>query len=100
MSGDGYHVDLAQLADVIDRLDRFDQYLERAVEQAEQRVNRLHGSWTGEAAAAHLAAYREWQRGAAEMRAGLATMRSITSTAHVNYTNGVNTNQRMWAQVV
>ncbi|MGH3853821.1 MAG: WXG100 family type VII secretion target [Pseudonocardiaceae bacterium] len=100
MSGDGYHVDLAQLAGVIERLDKFDQFLERALEQADQRVNQLHGSWTGEAAAAHLAAHQEWKRGAAEMRAGSATMRSITSTAHSNYTSAVNTNQRMWAQVV
>jgi WXG100 family type VII secretion target len=95
-----YHVDLVQLAHVIDQLDRFNRYLESALEQAERRANQLHGAWTGQAAQAHWAAHEEWKRGAADMRSGLATMRAIASTAHVNYTNAASANVQMWAQAV
>lgn len=96
----GYSVDLAQLAQVIDQLDRFDRYLESVLEQAERRVNQLHATWTGQAAQAHQAAHDEWKRGAVDMRAGLATMRAIASTAHSNYTNVATVNPQMWAQAV
>lgn len=95
-----YHVDLAQLAQVIDQLDRIDRYLESALEQVDCQVNQLHGTWTGQAAQAHQAAHDEWKRGAADMRDGLATMRSIASTAHGNYTNAATANAQMWTQAV
>jgi WXG100 family type VII secretion target len=95
-----YRVDLVHLAQVIDQLDRFDRYLESALEQADRQVNQVHGTWTGQAAQAHLAAHDEWKRGAVDMRDGLATMRSIASTAHGNYTDAATVNAQMWAQAV
>jgi uncharacterized protein YukE len=61
-------------------------------------VDRLHTTWTGEAASAHRQAHEEWQCAVAEMRAGLAVMRSNASIAHGNYSNAVTTNVGMWEQ--
>lgn len=95
----GFSVDLGRLADLIDQLGSFDRYLEQALDEAGRRVDELHVSWSGRAAAAHRAAHDEWTRGAEEMRAGLATMRAVAGTAHGNYTSAVNANVRMWEQI-
>lgn len=86
----------AQLADVVERLARLDAHLERVAAQVERRVATLSGTWSGEAAEAQRAAHAEWQRGAAQMRAALATMRAIAGTAHANYTAAAAANVRMW----
>ena len=56
MSG-RFRIDPHQLADVIDQLTRFDKHLEDALAQADERVNRLHTTWTGAAAIEHKAAH-------------------------------------------
>jgi WXG100 family type VII secretion target len=95
---DGYRVDLDRLADMIDQISKFDQRIESAVEDVDQRVDRLHTTWTGQAAAEHRRAHAEWMRGVAEMRAGLAEMRRNAGIAHGNYRSAVTTNSRMWEQ--
>jgi WXG100 family type VII secretion target len=95
-----YRVDLDRLADIVDQIDRFDRRVEAALEDADSRVDRLHTTWTGEAAAAHRQAHAEWQRGVAEMRAGLAAMRRNAQLAHGNYSSAVTTNGRMWGQAL
>lgn len=93
-----HRVNLDQLADIVDQIDRFEKKLESALEDVDGRVDRLHTTWTGDAAVAHRAAHEEWIRGVAEMRAGLATMRRNASIAHDNYSSAVTTNSGMWEQ--
>jgi ESAT-6 family protein len=93
----GFRVDPAQLWEAIEQLTRFEQHLVSALEQADARVDRLHATWTGAAAAEHRAAHQRWQRGAEEMRQALVVMRQIATTAHENYTAAAAVNARMWA---
>jgi WXG100 family type VII secretion target len=66
MSG-RFVVDLEQLDSVVSRLAAFEQKLERHITDVDARVERIHGVWSGDAAAANLAAHREWMVGAQEM---------------------------------
>lgn len=95
----GFAVDLSRLADLIDQLSSLDRHLEQALHEAGRRVDELHVSWSGAAAEAHRAAHDEWALGAEDMRAGLATMRAVATTAHANYTSAVATNTHMWEQI-
>ncbi len=97
---DGYRVDLDRLADIVDQISKFDKRIEAALEDADGRVDRLHTTWTGEAAAEHRRAHDEWQLGVAEMRAGLTEMRRNAEIAHANYSSAVTTNSRMWGQAL
>jgi WXG100 family type VII secretion target len=97
---DGYRVDLDRLADIVDQISRFDQRIEAALEDVDGRVDRLHATWIGEAAGRHRRAHEEWQRGVAEMRAGLDQMRRNAQIAHGNYSSAVTTNSRMWGQAL
>src|SRR5262245_27334346 len=96
----GNRVDMDRLADIVDQLAKFDQRIETAVEDADGRVDRLHATWVGEAAARHQQAHEEWRRGVAELRAGLAEMRCNAQIAHDNYGSAVTTNSRMWEQAL
>ncbi|MGH3427287.1 MAG: WXG100 family type VII secretion target, partial [Mycobacteriales bacterium] len=57
-------VDLEQLDGVVSRLAAFEQTLERRIADVDARVQGVHGVWSGDAAAAQLAAHREWLAGA------------------------------------
>jgi WXG100 family type VII secretion target len=96
----GHRVDLHRLADIIDQIAKFDQRIESALEDADSRVNRLHATWTGDAAEQHQLAHEEWKRGVAEMRAGLDAMRRNAEIAHGNYGSALTTNSRMWEQAL
>jgi WXG100 family type VII secretion target len=93
-----FRVDLDQLAEIVDQIVRFDKHLEEALEQADAKVDRLHTTWSGAAAAEHKAAHEKWKHGAERMRAGLATMRQNADIAHGNYTGAATTNTAMWQQ--
>jgi ESAT-6 family protein len=95
---DRHRVDLPRLADVVDQIDRFDQHLETALQDAQSRVDRLHATWTGEAATKHRQAHDEWVRGVADMRTALKAMRRNAQIAHGNYHGAATTNARMWEQ--
>ena len=97
---DGYRVNLDRLADVVDQLTMFDQRIEAALEDADGRVDKLHTTWSGAAAEQHRRAHADWQRGVAEMRAGLAEMRRNAELAHGNYRSAVTANGRMWEQAL
>jgi WXG100 family type VII secretion target len=94
----GYRVDLDRLADVVDQIGRFDQQVETALADVQAQVDRLHGTWSGDAAVAHEQAHAKWTRGAAEMRAALAVLRDNARIGHGNYTGAVTTNTAMWDQ--
>jgi WXG100 family type VII secretion target len=95
---DGFRVDLDRLADIVEQIARFDRQVGSALEDVDGRVDRLHATWTGEAAVAHRQAHEQWQRGVAEMRDGLAQMRRNAEIAHGNYSSAVGANSRMWEQ--
>ncbi len=97
---DGYRVDLDRLADIVEQIARFDQWIEVALEDVDKRVDRLHATWTGDAAVQHRRAHEEWQRGVAEMRTGLAEMRRNAEIAHGNYGSAIGSNSRMWEQAL
>jgi ESAT-6 family protein len=94
----GYRVDLARLADIVDQIDRFDQHVETALQDVDARVGKLHATWSGDAAAAHLKTHEEWRRGVTEMRTALAVMRRNAQVAHANYDSAATTNADMWEQ--
>ena len=94
--GSAYSVDLDRMHDVVQRLARFDTALDVHLEQLDRRMARLHATWSGDAARAQREAHEEWMHAATSMRAALATMRTITKTAHGNYLGAVTANVRMW----
>ncbi|MGH3718479.1 MAG: WXG100 family type VII secretion target [Pseudonocardiaceae bacterium] len=90
-------VDLEQLDGVVSRLAAFEQTLERRIADVDARVQGVHGVWSGDAAAAQLAAHREWLAGAGRMRTALAEITAAATTAHANYSAAVAANKRMWS---
>lgn len=92
----GFRVDPDRLTDIVEQMTQFDQRLDAALDDVTAKINRLHATWTGDAAQRQAQAHADWQRGAAEMREALATLRSIATTAGANYTSAVSANQRMW----
>lgn len=90
-------VDLDQLDSVVSKLAAFEQTLERRIADVDARVQRVHGVWSGDAAAAHLAAHREWMSGARDMRTALSEIKTAAATAHANYSAALAANQRMWS---
>lgn len=92
-----FHADLGALEDLLARLAAFERQAESLTSGIDVQMQRLHGEWTGWAAAEHLAAHRQWADGAARMRAAAAELRSAVATAHGNYLAATTTNARMWA---
>lgn len=91
-------VDLARLAELIDRMEVVQAQLAAARHEVAARTRGLHGSWVGAAATAQAATHAEWDAGAAEVHAALATLRAIASDARANYLAAIVANRRMWAQ--
>lgn len=96
MSG-AFAVDLDSLDDVVTRLANLEKSIEQQLADLDTRIRQIHGVWSGEAAAAQLAAHREWMAGAQQMRAGLGALRAAASTAHSNYSAAVAANKQMWS---
>jgi WXG100 family type VII secretion target len=91
-----FSVDLARMQSVTERMAKFDTALDVHLDKLDHRIARLHTTWFGDAARAQRDAHDEWMRAARQMRSALATMRSITETAHGNYHAAVTANVRMW----
>jgi WXG100 family type VII secretion target len=94
--GFAYTADLARMRDVAERMAKFDTALDVHLEKLDRRIAGLHTTWSGDAALAQRDAHDGWMRAARQMREALATMRSITETAHGNYNAAVVANVRMW----
>jgi WXG100 family type VII secretion target len=94
-----YAVDLGQLQHKIDEMAAYEQKIEQALQHLDRVIERLHITWTGQAAIAHRAAHEEWVAGMKQMHAGLVEMRDAAHRAHGNYTSAVEANSRMWATV-
>ena len=91
-----YSVDLEELDGVITRMAKFDTALDEHMAKLDARIDRLHKTWTGDAAVAQKAEHDKWMQAAREMRHAMATMRSAGKTAHANYTRAINANVGMW----
>lgn len=94
---DPFRVDPEALADAVKRMAAFQRHAEEVLAEIDSRVQRLHGAWTGEAAAAHAEAHQHWARGEAMMREALARLRAAGETAHRNYTGAMAQNLSMWS---
>ena len=94
-----YAVDLAELQDKVQEMTDFEAKVEEALAHLDQVVQRLHVTFTGEAAVAHRTAHDQWASGMREMRAGLGEIRAAAERAHQNYDAAVQANARMWESV-
>lgn len=94
-----FAVDLDDLARVVGEMAACHSQLHDVADALTSRVRALHGSWAGEAAAAHEVAQRAWDAGFAEMREALADMRTAARAAHDHYTGAASTNVEMWGQL-
>lgn len=94
-----YAVDLGELQQRIDEMAAFEKKIEQALTDLDRVVERLHVTWTGQAAVAHREAHDEWAAGMAQMRTGLAEIKDAATRAHGNYTSAAQANSSMWASV-
>jgi WXG100 family type VII secretion target len=91
-----FHIDLPLLDSTTQDLARFDAFIDHKLGDLDRVVEHLHVTWTGQAAAAHAQAHREWRAGADRMREGLLAMRTAARVAHDNYHAAATANQAMW----
>ena len=89
-------VDLDALDAAIQLMESRSAAIAAQLESLDTHIAALHDVWTGEAAAAQLAAHQQWLAGAEEMRAGLDEIRAAARTAHGNYSAAVTANLSMW----
>jgi WXG100 family type VII secretion target len=92
-----FHVDLDALDDTIAFMQKTSDAISAQLAELDGEIAKLHGVWSGTAAAAQLKAHQEWTAGAEEMRTALDALHELARTAHTNYTNAVTANQKMWA---
>ena len=74
-----YAVDLELAAKVVASLSTVDEHLSEVVVDLRWRVARLHETWAGTAAAAHLVAHDSWCASYAEMHDALLAMRAAVT---------------------
>jgi WXG100 family type VII secretion target len=94
---DAFSVDPDAVADAVARMSEFVRHTESLVTEIDTLVTHLHGTWTGQAAAAHAEAHQHWSRGEAMMREALTQLTTAGTTAHHNYTGAMTTNLSMWS---
>ena len=99
MSSFSYSVDLSLAQDVVASLAGVEAALDEVVVDLRWRVARLHESWAGSAAAAHLEAHAGWEASYREMHSALVAMRSAVHTAASNYSRAAAANTHLWDQV-
>jgi len=85
-----------QLRSLVEGFARITVALGDAVSDADDAASRLHGVWSGDAAAAHRTAHDRWASDAARMNAALERLRGLLDVAGANYDSAVAANQRMW----
>jgi len=98
--GDGsYQLDSAELTLVIKELTDCRRHLEQRVADLRAQVRRLHTTWDGLSAEAHLIAQAEIDEGLARMNAALAAFTQVNQEARDGYQAVWDTNVAMWAAV-
>ena len=99
MSSFSYAVDLDLARDVVASLTAVESELDEVVEDLRWRVARLHETWAGTAAAAHLTAHGSWESSYRDMHEALMAMRRALGTAASNYSAAATSNTSMWNEV-
>ena len=99
MSSFSYAVDLDLARDVVASLAAVESELDEVVVDLRWRVARLHETWAGTAAAAHLTAHGNWEASYREMHEALVAMRRALGTAASNYFSAASDNASMWNAV-
>lgn len=94
-----YTADLVVASSVVRSLGLVEVSLEDVICDLRWRVARLHETFEGTAADAHLARHAQWSAAYADMQAALATMRAALATAQSNYQAAVDANLAMWESV-
>ncbi len=94
-----YSVDLELATKVVASLSAVDRQLAEVVVDLRWRVARLHETWAGTAAAAHLEAHDAWCASYDEMHDALIAMRAALRTAADNYSAAASANSSMWGAV-
>jgi WXG100 family type VII secretion target len=94
-----YAADLSLARSVVASLAAVESDLDDVVVDLRWRVARLHATWAGTAAAAHLEAHASWEASYREMHAALGAMRAAVRTASANYAGASVDNTAMWNQV-
>lgn len=96
---DAFDVDLDELQHLVERMATAYDALHHLAADLERRVDGLHLTWSGEAAAAHREAQSTWAAGFDGMRQALEGLRAAGRLAHENYDAAATANLRMWQQV-
>ncbi len=99
MSSFSYAVDLELARDVLASLAGVESELDEVVVDLRWRVARLHETWAGTAAAAHLTAHGSWEVSCRDMHEALVAMRQVIRTAASNYYSAATDNTAMWNAV-
>lgn len=99
MNPDTFTADPDLLAATVDDLAAVGADLEELALALQARVERLHGSWLGQAATAHAEAHHRWDQSCGAMRDALTRMRAAAAVARDNYTSAADANARSWAEL-
>jgi WXG100 family type VII secretion target len=94
-----YAVDLERAAEVVASLSAVEESLSEVVVDLRWRIARLHETWAGTTADAHLSAHASWLSSYAEMHEALVAMRRVVGLAADNYAAAASTNTAMWGEV-
>jgi ESAT-6 family protein len=94
-----YATDLALAARVLSSLSAVEDHLDEVVPDLRWRIARLHETWQGHAATAHVDAHQAWEASYAEMREALSAMRAAVGTARSCYASAAEENTAMWGAV-
>lgn len=89
-------VDLELVDELVTRMGAFEQHVEALLDEVDARIRRMHGAWSGAAAAEQAEVQSRWTAGAHEMQQALRVLRSIAATARENYAAAVAANLAMW----
>jgi WXG100 family type VII secretion target len=99
VSSFSYAVDLGLARDVVASLAAVESDLDEVVVDLRWRVARLHETWAGTAAAAHLTAHGSWEASYREMHEALVAMRQALGAAASNYGEAASANESTWNSV-
>jgi WXG100 family type VII secretion target len=99
VSSFSYAVDLGLAREVLTSLAAVEAELDEIVVDLRWRVARLHSTWAGTAAAAHLSAHSRWEASYRDMHTALCAMRACVRTAASNYDGASASNTAMWNDV-
>ncbi|WP_111511625.1 WXG100 family type VII secretion target [Mycobacterium kyogaense] len=89
-------VDFDALRAAIRHMEEFGREVTECLDDIENTMAMLRGSWQGAASDAQDQAQKQWETGAEQMKEALAALQKVADTAHKNYTDAVAKNGEMW----